>query len=64
METIKAEDYDEELDIEGIDWECRKMRPFLNNSKSNGFVIREDKLVRLAAELLLDHDDFISEEKI
>ena len=64
METIEAEDYDEELDIEGIDWECRKMRPFLYNSKSKGFVVREDKLVRLAAELLLDHDDFMSEEKI
>lgn len=40
------------------------MRPFLYNSKSKGFVVREDKLVRLAAELLLDHDDFMSEEKI
>ena len=49
---------EEELDDEEsfVAWESRPLRPYISNTKNNGFVAYERNVRRLAAEMSLEYD--------
>lgn len=51
---------EEELDDEEsfVTWESRPLRPYIRNTKNNGFVAYERNVRRLAAEMSLEYDFF------
>ena len=51
---------EEELDDEEsfVAWESRPLRPYIRNTKNNGFVAYERNVRRLAAEMSLEYDFF------
>lgn len=51
---------EEELDDEEsfVAWESRPLRPYISNTKNNGFVAYERNVRRLAAEMSLEYDFF------
>lgn len=51
---------EEELDDEEsfVAWESRSLRPYISNTKNNGFVAYERNVRRLAAEMSLEYDFF------
>lgn len=51
---------EEELDDEEslVAWESRPLRPYMRNTKKNGFVAYERNVRRLAAEMSLEYDFF------
>lgn len=51
---------EEELDDEEslVAWESRPLRPYMRNTKKNGFVADERNVRRLAAEMSLEYDFF------
>ncbi len=53
------EDYDEEDFLYSVEWETRPLRKYVRNTRAKGFVVQEDKLINLAAEILLHYDDFM-----
>ena len=59
METIEySADDDDDGEYEFVDWERRAMRYYVQNTKSKGFVIQENRLEKLAAEMILTYEDF------
>lgn len=52
-------DEDEILDC--VAWEEFPLRKYVRNTRTKGFIIQEDNLISLAAEMLLEYENFMKE---
>ena len=58
MEHVEYSADDDDEEYEFVDWERRAMRFYVRNTKLKGFVVQEDRLAKLAAEMILTYEDF------
>ena len=55
-ERKNATEEDLEMELESVSCECRPLRPYIRNTKEKGFVVNEENVRRLGAEMLLEYD--------
>ena len=58
MESVENSADDDDEEYEFVDWERRAMRFYVRNTKLKGFVVQEDRLAKLTAEMILTYEDF------
>lgn len=55
-ERKNATEEDLEMELESVSCEYRPLRPYIRNTKKKGFVVNEENVRRLGAEMLLKYD--------
>lgn len=50
------------LDEDLVECVSRPLRKFVRNTRDRGFIVQEDRLESLAAEMLLEYDDFMKSD--
>lgn len=57
---VGEDDYcDEDEILSCVAWESFPLRKYVRNTREKGFVVQEDKLISLAAEMLLHYNNFM-----
>lgn len=54
-ERKKMTEEDFEMELESVSCECRPLRPYIRRTKEKGFVVNEENVRRLGAEMFLEY---------